>query len=197
MDRTREFLRVVVAFIMALMWTTATVSSQSNYPPERFTAFAVSLGDIVTPSGTATVDINVTRWSSDAELKMLVATLTKKGPEALLEALRDSKSVGTIRTPDSLGYDLRYAHQESTPEGGRRIFIATDRPISFWEAVNRPRSFDYPFTVIEIVMPREGAGEGKLSLAAKIWANRGIISLENYGTAPVHLKEVRSVQRTR
>jgi len=35
-------------------------------------------------------------------------------------------------------------------DGGRTIVIATDRPIGFWEASHRPRSFDYPFTVIEM-----------------------------------------------
>jgi hypothetical protein len=186
-----------IAVALALAIVNLDAATQSNHRPERFTAFAVSLGDINTPSGTSTVDINVTRWSSEAERQRLADTLVNKGPEALLDALQDTPRVGTIRTPDSLGYDLRYAHQEPAEDGGRRIVIGTDRPIGFWEASNRPRSIDYPFTVIEIAMPREGPGEGKLSIATKITARRGTIFLENYGTAPVQLREVRSVTTAR
>lgn len=71
--------------------------------------------------------------------------------------------------------------------------IATDRYISFWEARNQPRSIDYPFTVIEIHMKADGTGEGKMSIATKVTTDkkRGTIILENYGTQPVRLNEVR------
>jgi hypothetical protein len=101
--------------------------------------------------------------------------------------------VGTIRTPDSLGYDLRYAHQEPADEGGRRIVLATDRPINFWEARNQPRTIDYPFTFIQMEMDRSGEGKGTLSLMTKV-IPRGndIVILENFASAPVMLREVRS-----
>jgi hypothetical protein len=143
------------------------------------------------------VEIDVKRWSSEAEQEKLAQTLLEAGPAALLEALREMQPVGTIRTPDSLGYDLRFAHQEPAEDGGRRIIIGTDRPISFWEAVNRPRSVDYPFTVIEIHMPKEGPGEGRASIATRVTAAGRTISLENFSTTPVHLKEVKSVTRPR
>ena len=170
-------------------------AAQSNLPPERFTAFAVSLTGGA--AGASTVEINVKRWSSQAEQEKLAQTLIKSGPEALLEALRDMQPVGTIRTPDSLGYDLRFAHQEPAEDGGRRIIIGTDRPISFWEAVNRPRSVDYPFTVIEIHMPKEGPGQGKASIATRITAMGKTISLENFATTPVQLNQVKSEMRPR
>lgn len=58
----------------------------------------------------------------------------------MLETLRDLRRVGYIRTPATLGWDLHYAQAVSGEERGRRIMIATDRPIDFWEAVNRPRT---------------------------------------------------------
>ena len=158
-------------------------------------SFAVSLTGGA--AGASTVEINVKRWSSQAEQEKLAQTLIKSGPEALLEALRDMQPVGTIRTPDSLGYDLRFAHQGPAEDGGRRIIIGTDRPISFWEAVNRPRSVDYPFTVIEIHMPKQGPGEGKASIATRITAVGKTISLENFSTTPVQLNQVKSETRPR
>ena len=94
----------------------------------------------------------------------------KSGSDELLKQLQKQKSVGTIRTPDSIGYDLRYAHEERTEEGGRRVVIATDRPIGFWEATNRPRTMDYPFTVIQMELDKHGEGKGTMSYATKIQA---------------------------
>ena len=58
--------------------------------------------------------------------------------------------------------------QEPGPDGGRRIIIATDRPLGFAETSNRSRTVDYPFTVIDMQMPAKGHGEGTMSLAARI-----------------------------
>jgi hypothetical protein len=116
-----------------------------------------------------------------------------KGQDALLEAVRELRPVGHIRTPESLAYDLRYASQVPGEDGGQRLFLATDRPIGFWEARNRPRIIDYPFTFIELRVDKNGEGEGKLSLATKVRAshNGRQIELENYAAQPVMLNEVR------
>jgi hypothetical protein len=104
--------------------------------------------------------------------------------------------VGRIRTPDSLGYDLHYAQQTPTEEGGRRIVIATDRPIGFWEASRQPRSIDYPFTVIQMQLDRDGHGKGTMSVATKIRAYDNTIELENFASAPVMLTEIRAKKDT-
>jgi hypothetical protein len=39
------------------------------------------------------------------------------------------KPVGRIRTPGSIGYDLRFAQQRKLPDGDREIVVATDRPM--------------------------------------------------------------------
>ena len=160
--------------------------------PERFTAFAVSLGGRAVRPGADTIQIDVRRWSSEADRQKLLETLQTKGPEKLLDTLQDLREVGNIRTPDSIGYPLHYADQHPLPEGGRHVVIATDRPISFWEAVNRPRTIDYPFTVIELDLGRDGTGEGKMSLATKIISHDNIVELENYEAQPVMLKQVKA-----
>ncbi|MBI4485434.1 MAG: hypothetical protein HY655_05435, partial [Acidobacteria bacterium] len=103
-----------------------------------------------------------------------------------------------IQSPGSIGYDLRYAHRVKGPDGGVRVVLATDRRIGFWEAVNQPRSIDYPFTVIELRLNSEGEGEGKMSLATKITvdADAKILTLENYDMQPVLLQSVKSVRIT-
>ena len=187
---------------LALVWlltlAAATAAAQLNQDlPQHFTAFAVSTGGPRTSSVATQVDITISRWSTDAEEGRLLSLLKTKGAESLLEELRDQPSVGTIRTPGDLAYDLRFAHQEPGDDGGRRIFLATDRPISFWEAVNRPRTIDYPFTFIELRMNGNGSGEGKLALATRIGVsdNGRTIQLVNYATQPIQLNQVRMASR--
>ena len=163
-------------------------SSQTMGQKEEFNAVAIVNNEF--GAGAGRVIMRVDRWSSEAERGMLIRTLMKDGPNALLDVLQDMKSVGTIRTPDSLGYDLRYAHQEPGEDGGRRIVLATDRPISFWEARNQPRTIDYPFTVIEMQIGRDGEGKGTMSVATKIIARGNTIELENFATAPVMLTKI-------
>ena len=52
--------------------------------------------------------------------------LKEKGPEKLLDALTDIPRVGYIRTPDSLGYDLRFAYREPGEDGGEDITVITN-----------------------------------------------------------------------
>jgi hypothetical protein len=163
---------------------------QTNTPKENFTAVAIVNNNVA--SGAGTVLFNVTRWSTDEERQRLVDTLIAKGPDELLEVLHDNRSTGTIRTPDSLGYDLRYAHQTPTADGGRRIVLATDRPIGFWEATRQPRTIDYPFTVIQMEFDAEGRGKGTMSLATKIMARGNVIELENFASSPVMLTEIKA-----
>jgi hypothetical protein len=66
----------------------------------------------------------------------------------------------------------------------------TDRPISFGEATYRPPSIEYPFTVIDMTLPAEGAGEGTMSVAAKIIPAGKTVIIENFDTQPVRLNKV-------
>lgn len=167
-------------------------AGQTNGSPERFTANAINMAR----GGAATVEIVVNRWSNEAERNKLMSTLLTNGADKLLAVLQDMPRVGYFRTPNSLGYDIHYAYRTTLPEGGERVVLATDRRIGFWEAANQPRSIDYPFTIIELRLNRDGEGEGKMSLATKITAdkNTNTVVLENYDIQPVLLQAVRRVK---
>ena len=188
---TRALALIGMAFALAGMALTAAGMSQTAGQKESFTAVAIVNDNL--GSGAGTVLIDVTRWSTDTERAKLVSTLLELGPKELLKELRDNRPTGTIRTPDSLAYDLRFAHQTPLEEGGRRIVLATDRPIGFWEAAHQPRTIDYPFTVIQMEIGRDGHGKGTMSYATKITArNKNTIELENFSTSPVMLTDIQA-----
>lgn len=187
--------RLIVALFALALITEGRLVAQKSQPdlPATYTAFAVSPGGPRTSAVASQVEITINRWSTTGESERLLAVLKEKGPEKLLDALQDVKSVGTIRTPGNLAYDLRFAQVEPGEDGGVRVFLATDRPMSFWEAVNRPRVSDYPFTFLELRLGKGGDGEGKLALATKIIVNKDgkTIELENYDGQPIALNEIR------
>lgn len=177
---------------MAMSLTLAAAVPRASGASERYTAFAVDIGfPGRTTSGT--VEFVIERYSTDAERDRLLAVLKEQGPEKLLDTLQSLPRVGYFRTPNSIGYDIKFARKHPGEDGGEVINLATDRFIGFFEAANRPRTIDYPFTVIEIRMGAEGKGEGKMSIATKITYDQknNTITLEDYKSQPVMLNNVR------
>jgi hypothetical protein len=194
-SRRRRLLRTFAA-LSATAWLVTSISYDQTVtaaaPVETFTATAANISGVGRPS-LGTVDIVIERWSTDAERDRLVSVLKEKGADALLSALQKMPRVGYIRTPNSIGWDLHFARDIKTDEG-RQVVIATDRPMSFWEAANRPRSADYDFTLVDIRFDPDGKGTGKLAVAAKVDYNEKTqtVEVENFGIEPVRLTEVRS-----
>lgn len=176
------------ALVLGLAAFVTLGHAQTHGVAEEFNAIAIANDNL--GSGAGRVIIRVERWSTEREREMLVKTLLDEGPQKALEALRSTEPVGFIRAPDSIGYDLHYAHQMPGEDGGRRIVVATDRPIGAWEAWYRPRTIEYPFTVIQMEIGSDGKGSGTMSYATKVIAHDNIVELENYSTAPVMLTEI-------
>ena len=184
--------RTLAAVSLAAM-AAVPLSAQSTVSgPQKFTAFAVDVSAMTPRARTTPVDITINRWSSDADRDGLLAILRDKGQDALLAAVQKLPVVGYLTTPGSLRYDLHYARQRDEAEGGRTIFLLTDRYVGSWEAANRPRTIDYPFTLIKLQVDKDGDGTGEATIYTKITLkNAGTIELENYTNRPVTLNDVK------
>ncbi len=176
--------------------------AQTNDEKLHIEAFAVNMSNIATGANQLLM-VDVNAWSLADERKLLITTMLDKGQNALLKALQKTKPLGRMWFPQwqgpdphhaRLGYDLHYAWQTPLPEGGRRVVIATDRYIGFNEARNSGRSMDYPFTLMQFQLDKDGKGEGKMSVATKISfdKDKNTIELENYASEPVRLQNVKS-----
>lgn len=181
---------VALILVWAFCWYSALAEAQTRGEAEQFEASYVDLNS----GRTGPVQISVTRWSTPAERTTLTQTLFKSGQDALLDTLRDMRSVGRIHTPGSIGYDLRYAEQRQLPDGGREIILATDRPMSFAEIVNKPISSQYPFTWVQFKVGSDGTGEGKIAVAARIIGEEAdkLIEVEDFAISPVRLQNIKA-----
>ena len=165
-----------------------TAGAQTSGEREEFTAIAIANDDL--GSGATTLIIQINRWSTEPERAKFLVALRNEGPKAAVAEMNRARSVGTIRSPGSLGYDLRYAQQTQGEDGGRQILIMTDRPLSFLETWHHTRSTDYPFTVIQMDMKRDGRGQGTLTDYAKLLAMGKFVEIENLSTAPIKLTQI-------
>jgi len=163
-------------------------SAQTMGTPERYTASAININN-----GRAdNIDITVNRWSTEKQRDALMMVVRRKGPEKLLDALQDMPVMGHFGAPGNLSWDIHFARKVPLPDGGERVVLVTDRRIGFWEAANQPRSIDYPFTVIELRLNRDGEGEGTMSIATKVIYDKeqNMITLENFQNQPVRLTNI-------
>jgi hypothetical protein len=192
----------VVAIAAAVVAVLPGASAQ-NMAVEEFTANAININNRPTAPGrtrptTAQLTVRIERWSTDKERDGLLEIIkgeqnVQRMNDALLRAIQRLPRVGRIRDTQSVGWDLRYARQNPLDEGGRQIIVATDRPIGFWEASNRPRTMDYPFTILEMRVDKDNRGEGKMIADTRIMVNQktGELVLENFDISPVRLANIR------
>src|SRR3954447_4240558 len=189
MHRLIRTIRPVVAGAILTVCASTALGAQTPALPTHFSAVAQDLDRGLAVS----IRIAINRWSSDSTRDKLMNVLMTRDTEQLLDALREAPTVGTIRTTTSLAWDLHFARATPGEDGGTRIILGTDRPIAFSEQWNSSRTLDYPFTVIELHLDKDGEGEGTLSFATKIipdQKNHSVV-LENWGTQRVRLTQVK------
>jgi hypothetical protein len=179
-----------LAAALAVPLTSTNAVAKDEKALLHLRAFAVDTNNRVR---TNTLDIVIERWSTPEEASNLRTVFLEQGADKLLSALEKVKPrCGFVRTSTSIGWDLYFARETPLPGGGKRIVLAADRPVSFWEARNSGRSMDYQFSLAEIHMTADGKGEGKAIPAAKLTYDKdaNTLEIENYQREPVRLNEI-------
>jgi hypothetical protein len=173
---------------------------------EQFTARAIAMGTsnppILPPGTTATIDINITRWTTDEEREHLFDVLANKSQRALVREMRRQPETGWIRVVSAgrrgnvntrmPSERLRYARQIPLEDGGRRIVLALDRPISMSEALEQPRWRNFDVTVFFIDLDAENVGSGQLAIGVQLRVEEetNTLKIVNFATEPVRLTQV-------
>ena len=182
---------IAAAVVAAVILAPVTPAGQGG--SERFTGFAINMNG---GAQTAPVEFTIDRWSTaDERARLLTIVEGSKDPnDQLLQTLKMMPVVGYIKGNNTLRWELRYAWQTALAEGGRQLVLATDRPISFREQANKPRSVNYPFTILEIRLNSQNTGDGKIHSGAKVFLDKkGNIAVENYARQPLRFNEIKKV----
>ena len=195
-------IRSLIAVVGAALLVTSLPPVHGQVPDGavRMRAFVVNMTNVRTGSNNV-FEITLDKYSTAEERKLLIDTMTAKGQNGLLKQMQKLPIKGRIRIPGwvgpdpnnyRLGWDLRYAWRAPLEDGGTRFVLGTDRPMSMAEIRNQPRTVDYPFTFIEIHMPKEGKGEGRATGATQVMFDKkkNMIELERYSAGNVLLNEV-------
>ena len=159
---------------------------------EEFTAVAANISN-VGAAGLVPVTIRIERWTGPEEQERLLGALRDSGQDEFLAALTRAKIVGWIVTPTSLRYDFFYAQQQPTANG-RKIMMITDRPMQIAERLSASRSREYPFSVIELNVGKDGRGTGTLAQLVQLRLSGEFLGIENLATAPIRLNDLKKVK---
>jgi hypothetical protein len=201
-------LRTLYASVAAalLVWLPARPAAlQAEQPTATdkvtITGWALNMSNVATGTN-QTIQITIDRWSTPAQRQLLIDTFMQKKQDGLLRELEKQPRLGRFNFPGytgpdpnnvmRLGTDINYARSVMGEDGGRRIVIITPRVIGFREQTNRPRTYDYPFTLFEMRFDKAGRGEGRMAYGARIDFDKkkNQIALENYSSEPVRLNNL-------
>ena len=191
------------ALMSAVMALPAGAQSAAPSATDRvlISGWALSMSTVA-PGANQTIQITIDRWSSPKQRQHLIGTFFEKKQDGLLKELERQPELGRFNFPGymgpdpnsimRLGTDIRYAMSFPGEDGGRRIVIITPRVIGFREARERPRTYDYPFTLFEMRFDKAGKGEGRMAYATQINfdKSKNSIELENYSSEPVRLNNL-------
>jgi hypothetical protein len=137
--------------------------------PEHYAAtWAVTGG--AAGGTTVPIDVRINKFTTDAEINEYAALVIDKGPEGLRRAL-EKQDLGQFSPVGKVGTPLAIARKVA--RGDQTIIrVLTIRPISFAELRNGARSVDYPYTMLEMILDKNGNGTGTAIGAAKISFNK-------------------------
>jgi len=194
--------RVIVgmALVVALVLAFAPLVAAEKIPIiAKYKANALAQGG---PTGTTMVQINIYRWSSDEERSEILEVIKKATAENrpnsrdVAKALRGQKKTGYAFFAGKQGYPLRYARSFDMGDGKRQIILATDRPVTFQEAMDQTRLGDFDVTMVLLTVDEGGKGEGLLSMGTEVKWNDSTNKLEitNVTSQPIKLGDVRPAE---
>lgn len=188
------------ALLPAQEATTAPAQTPADAPaaaaagPEQYKGRAISTGTGRVQAGYITIWID--EFTADADARRYADLLTASGQDAVVTLWqKEKKPIGRFRFAQTLANDLRVARVWPLANGGRRLFLLSDRPIGGFEIRRGARSQDYPISIIELTLDAEGKGEGKLYPAVEAEVKDGHLSIKSWGHDPVDLSMIEPVEK--
>lgn len=170
---------VAVACLVALLGSRGAAQEDK---PIREVYQAQAMGQSTQLGQTFNVTINLERFSTDEERKVVIDAFEQAGSQGLYNALEKMRSKGRIAITGTLGYDVSFVRKIPTADGFK-IRVLTNRPIRFGEAWVNGRTMDYNLSAIELDINNDVKKSTGILLPAcqfKIDKKTNEIEAENY-----------------
>jgi hypothetical protein len=155
--------------------------------PETFSANIKASG-----AAAATIQIDIQRYTPDADRTAVEGALKSGGYAAFLTALRKAPEVGSVTFADQK-WPIRWARERPSGKYNRTIVVVTDQPIFFvggGSAKAKPRE-GYDVALIQIDVDNVGLGKGTMTAAAKVKPGAdGGVEIDDYADKPIQLVTV-------
>jgi hypothetical protein len=192
--RKQTIFRALATFSAGLLLG-ATAGAQDNEKPEQYSAVWAVIGG--TGSGTTVpFDVRINKYNTFDDIKAYADLVAKSGPPALRSAL-EKQDLGQLSPVGKVGTPIAIARK--IVQGDKTIIhVVTVRNLSFVELRYSGRSVDYPYTILELILDKNGKGTGTAIAAARIKFNKktGVHEIESlqHGTATNKLLNVQYVK---
>lgn len=159
--------------------------------PETFTANLDARG-AAGGAAAATIEIDVLRYTPEADRTAVEAALKTGGYPAFLTALRKAPQVGSVSFADRK-WAIRWARERPSGKYSRTIVVVTDEPIFFvggGRTDAKPRE-GYEVALIEFEVDNVGMGRGTMTAAARVKPGGETgVRIEDYADKPIRLVTV-------
>ena len=193
--RLKNLLMVIIPSVLSLgLLSNAHAQTGDSKPltdlPRQFSATAFADAGVMAGKSFG-LDVYITAWTTDQQVKDFAAVLKEKGADGLVSMMEKTDDVGRLAPTGFVGSGFRFARYRPTPNGGLHIVMVTNRPMSFGELYRSGRSTDYQFGIVVLDIDKDGKGTGKLAPICKIkFDKNNQLEIENYGQKPFRLANV-------
>ena len=151
----------IIGVMSFLLLTSSTGSAQKL--AKSITIQAQAMGQSTQLGRSFSITLIINEYSTPDDQKALLGAFSEKQNEGLVNALSKMHSKGRLSITGTLGYDVNYIRAFPMPDGGTKIRVVTDRPITFGEAWSSSRSMDYNLSGLEIILhPNKKKNSGTL-----------------------------------
>jgi hypothetical protein len=184
--------RTLVAALALLPLAAAPGQAQKQFgAPEAFTANIKATG-ARGGAAAATIEIDIRRYTPEADRTAVEQALKTGGYPAFLTALRKAPEVGAVMFGEQK-WPIRWARERPSGQYNREIVVVTDQPIFFvggGSAKAKPKE-GYEVALIQIDVDNVGLGKGTMTAAARVKpGGEAGVRIDDYAEKPIQLVTV-------
>jgi hypothetical protein len=177
---------VLLATLILLSFAASTYAQRQEVYTGTIVGVGGRLGGVTRP-----FTLTLNGHTADGAAERAVATLAEGGQDRLLSEIRNN-NLGRFSIAGQVGRQVNFVVEEKMSNGSRKLTILFERWLDLYEVRYGSRSADYPLSYVELIIDRNGHGQGTFIPAARVRFNKkNEVEVENFGIYPARLSGVR------